>query len=114
MVDALITHFIEQAKRRKESGGGVGAGEVPDVPIVGVVGVGGGGGENPYEGGWTFLTFFFRKIKTEIVILFAAEPNPIQNNGVGVLSNKLSRLTLATFDDEGRCIGQTGSLAISY
>ncbi|XP_039446052.1 FERM domain-containing protein 8 [Culex pipiens pallens] len=91
MVDALITHFIEQAKRRKESGGGVGAGEVPDVPIVGVVGVG-GGGENPYE----------------------AEPNPIQNNGVGVLSNKLSRLTLATFDDEGRCIGQTGSLAISY
>ncbi|KAL1373934.1 hypothetical protein pipiens_018360, partial [Culex pipiens pipiens] len=92
MVDALITHFIEQAKRRKESGGGAGAGEVPDVPIVGVVGVGGGGGENPYE----------------------AEPNPIQNNGVGVLSNKLSRLTLATFDDEGRCIGQTGSLAISY
>uniref|UniRef100_A0A8D8JKF1 FERM domain-containing protein 8 n=1 Tax=Culex pipiens TaxID=7175 RepID=A0A8D8JKF1_CULPI len=91
MVDALITHFIEQAKRRKESGGGVGAGEVPDVPIVGVVGVG-GGAENPYE----------------------AEPNPIQNNGVGVLSNKLSRLTLATFDDEGRCIGQTGSLAISY
>ncbi|KAL9694067.1 hypothetical protein quinque_013352 [Culex quinquefasciatus] len=92
MVDALITHFIEQAKRRKESGGVAGgaAGEVPEVPIVGVVGV--GGGENPYE----------------------AEPNPIQNNGVGVLSNKLSRLTLATFDDEGRCIGQTGSLAISY
>ncbi|XP_038106887.1 FERM domain-containing protein 8 isoform X2 [Culex quinquefasciatus] len=91
MVDALITHFIEQAKRRKESGGVAGgaAGEVPEVPIVGVVGV--GGGENPYE-----------------------EPNPIQNNGVGVLSNKLSRLTLATFDDEGRCIGQTGSLAISY
>lgn len=42
------------------------------------------------------------------------EPNPIQNNGLGVLSNKLSRLTLATFDDEGRCIGQLGSLSISY
>ncbi|XP_054740102.1 uncharacterized protein LOC129245756 [Anastrepha obliqua] len=42
------------------------------------------------------------------------EPYPIQNNGTGVLCNKLSRLTLATFDDEGRCIGQTGSLSISY
>lgn len=42
------------------------------------------------------------------------EPNPIQNNGIGVLSNKLSRLTLATFDDEGRCIGQAGSLSISF
>lgn len=42
------------------------------------------------------------------------EPNPIQNNGMGVLSNKLSRLTLATFDDEGRCIGQAGSLSISF
>lgn len=57
MVDALITHFIEQAKRRKESGGGVGAGEVPDVPIVGVVGVG-GGGENPYEGGFRQILSF--------------------------------------------------------
>ncbi|XP_053698647.1 FERM domain-containing protein 8 [Sabethes cyaneus] len=75
MIDALITHFIEQAKRRKESG-------EPEVPA----------GENQYE----------------------AEPNPIQNSGMGVLSNKLSRLTLATFDDEGRCIGQTGSLSISY
>lgn len=52
----------------------------------------------------TFLVFLF----------FPAEPNPIQNNGLGVLSNKLSRLTLATFDDEGRCIGQMGSLSISY
>lgn len=43
-----------------------------------------------------------------------AEPNPIQNSGNGVLSNKLSRLTLATFDDEGRCIGQMGSLSVSY
>ncbi|XP_031634158.1 FERM domain-containing protein 8 [Contarinia nasturtii] len=44
----------------------------------------------------------------------AEEPNPIQNNGCGVLSNKLSKLTLATFDEEGRCIGQMGSMAISY
>ncbi|XP_062535037.1 FERM domain-containing protein 8-like [Armigeres subalbatus] len=75
MIDALISHFTDQAKRRKESGEG-------DIPA----------GENQYE----------------------AEPNPIQNNGNGVLSNKLSRLTLATFDDEGRCIGQMGSLSISY
>lgn len=33
MIDALITHFTDQAKRRKESG----EGEVP-------------AGENPYEG----------------------------------------------------------------
>ncbi|XP_030380856.1 putative FERM domain-containing protein FRMD8P1 isoform X2 [Scaptodrosophila lebanonensis] len=45
---------------------------------------------------------------------FHDEPNPIQSNGNGVLCNKLSRLTLATFDEEGRCIGQMGSLSISY
>lgn len=49
-----------------------------------------------------------------LLIFFFLEPNPIQNNGMGVLSNKFSRLTLATFDDEGRCIGQMGSLTISY
>lgn len=43
-----------------------------------------------------------------------AEPNPIQNNGVGVLSNKLSRLTLATFDEENRCIEHSGTLSISF
>ncbi|XP_054261320.1 FERM domain-containing protein 8 isoform X3 [Macrosteles quadrilineatus] len=30
------------------------------------------------------------------------------------LGNKLSKLTLATFDDEGRCIGQMGSWSFSY
>lgn len=30
------------------------------------------------------------------------------------LSNKLSKLTLATFDDDGRCIGQMGSWSFSY
>lgn len=45
---------------------------------------------------------------------FVAEPNPIQSSGNGVLSNKLSRLTLATYDDDGHCIGQMGSLSISY
>ncbi|XP_059473278.1 FERM domain-containing protein 8 isoform X2 [Neocloeon triangulifer] len=30
------------------------------------------------------------------------------------LSNKLSRLTLATFDDDGRCIGQMGSWSFSH
>lgn len=64
MVDALITHFIEQAKRRKESGGVAGgaAGEVPEVPIVGVVGV--GGGENPYEGGFLAIVGVFFRFET--------------------------------------------------
>nr|CAI5846960.1 unnamed protein product [Callosobruchus analis] len=30
------------------------------------------------------------------------------------LSNKLSRLTLATFDEDGHCIGQMGSWSVSY
>ena len=30
-----------------------------------------------------------------------------------ILSNKLNRLTMATFDDEGRCIGQMGSWSFS-
>ncbi|XP_055905531.1 FERM domain-containing protein 8 [Eupeodes corollae] len=72
MMDALIAHFAEQMRRRREGGDGNVTEHIHD------------------------------------------EPNPIQNNGNGVLCNKLSRLTLATFDDEGRCIGQMGSLSISY
>ncbi|XP_068152917.1 LOW QUALITY PROTEIN: uncharacterized protein Bili [Drosophila tropicalis] len=71
MIDALISHFTDQMKNRKQEG-------------------------NTTE-------------------TFHDEPNLIQNNGNGVLCNKLSRLTLATFDEEGgRCIGQMGSLSISY
>ncbi|XP_046804991.1 uncharacterized protein LOC111681978 [Lucilia cuprina] len=55
-----------------------------------------------------------RKLEGNTSDQFHDEPNPIQNNGNGVLCNKLSRLTLATFDEEGRCIGQMGSLSISY
>ncbi|KAM7360805.1 FERM domain-containing protein 8 Bili isoform 2-T9 [Cochliomyia hominivorax] len=55
-----------------------------------------------------------RKLEANAPDQFHDEPNPIQNNGNGVLCNKLSRLTLATFDEEGRCIGQMGSLSISY
>ncbi|GLV40191.1 Band4.1 inhibitor LRP interactor [Carabus blaptoides fortunei] len=33
---------------------------------------------------------------------------------VTCLSNKLSRLTLATFDEDGRCIGQMGSWSFGY
>ncbi|KAG4067842.1 hypothetical protein HA402_010528 [Bradysia odoriphaga] len=73
MMDALLSYFAEQMKRRREGYDG----QPPEI--------------NGPE-----------------------EPNPIQNNGNGVLSNKLSRLTLATFDDESRCIGQTGSLSISF
>ncbi|XP_052890264.1 uncharacterized protein LOC128298546 [Anopheles moucheti] len=84
MVDALITHFVEQDKRRKESGA--------DADQAAAAAAAAGGlADNTY-----------------------VEPNPIKNNGIGVLSNKFARLTLATFDDEGRCIGQTGSLSISY
>ncbi|EDV42262.1 uncharacterized protein Dana_GF17892, isoform C [Drosophila ananassae] len=71
MIDALISHFTDQIRNKKQEG-------------------------NTAEP-------------------FHDEPNPIQNNGNGVLCNKLSRLTLATFDEEGgRCIGQMGSLSISY
>ncbi|KAI8044248.1 hypothetical protein M5D96_000399 [Drosophila gunungcola] len=71
MIDALISHFTDQIRNKKQEG-------------------------NTQEP-------------------FHDEPNPIQNNGNGVLCNKLSRLTLATFDEEGgRCIGQMGSLSISY
>lgn len=42
-----------------------------------------------------------------------SEPNPIQNSGNGVLCNKLSKLITITFEG-GRCIGQMGSLSISY
>lgn len=79
MVDALITHFIEQAKRRKESGGVAGgaAGEVPEVPIVGVVGV--GGGENPYEGGFLAIVgVFFRFESFFFLPCSRTEPNPEQ------------------------------------
>ncbi|KAG5671913.1 hypothetical protein PVAND_002082 [Polypedilum vanderplanki] len=72
MMDALISHFAEQMRRRKDGTDAIENNVADD------------------------------------------EPNPIQNNGLGVLSNKFSRLTLATFDDEGRCIGQMGSLSISY
>lgn len=33
---------------------------------------------------------------------------------VTCLSNKLSRLTLATFDEDGHCIGQMGSWSFGY
>lgn len=94
MMDSLLSHFAEQMRRRKDE----------SEPT-----------ENVIEDG---LYFFF--IINFIVIKFFnfychfLETNPIQSNGIGVLSNKFSRLTLATFDDEGRCIGQMGSLTISY
>lgn len=47
------------------------------------------------------------------VLNLLSEPNPIQNSGNGVLCNKLSKLITITFEG-GRCIGQMGSLSISY
>lgn len=98
MMDALITHFAEQMRRRRD-------------------GTNNQSGENLVEG---LSIFFALSINSSnyltnssnscyIFCLSRIEPNPIQNNGCGVLSNKLARLTLATFDDEGQCIGQMGS-----
>ncbi|XP_004524399.1 uncharacterized protein LOC101456936 isoform X1 [Ceratitis capitata] len=55
-----------------------------------------------------------QKMNGNIEDQYHEEPYPIQNSGNGVLCNKFYRLTLATFDEEDRCIGQTGSLSISY
>ncbi|XP_066157639.1 putative FERM domain-containing protein FRMD8P1 isoform X1 [Euwallacea fornicatus] len=41
-------------------------------------------------------------------------PNNNFSSNYGALANKLNRLTLATFDDEGHCIGQMGSWSFSY
>ncbi|XP_063706200.1 FERM domain-containing protein 8 [Culicoides brevitarsis] len=78
MMDALISHFTEQIKRRKESNASVE--NTPQMPAL-----------DPEND----------------------EPNPIQNSGNGVLCNKLSKLITITFEG-GRCIGQMGSLSISY
>ncbi|XP_030764670.1 putative FERM domain-containing protein FRMD8P1 [Sitophilus oryzae] len=40
--------------------------------------------------------------------------NHIYPSNYSVLSNKLNKLTLATFDDNGHCIGQMGSWSFSY
>ncbi|KAF7280697.1 hypothetical protein GWI33_005554 [Rhynchophorus ferrugineus] len=40
--------------------------------------------------------------------------NYLYPSNYSVLSNKLSRLTLATFDENGHCIGQMGSWSFSY
>ena len=44
-----------------------------------------------------------------------SNPFPVCRRGIpeSCLSNKLSRLTLATFDDEGHCIGHMGSWSFS-
>lgn len=39
---------------------------------------------------------------------------PLYNANYAALSTKLSKLTLATFDEEGHCIGQMGSWSFSY
>lgn len=92
MMDALISHFAEQMRRRKDE----------SDPIDNIID----------DGKHLLVTYTY--LVYNAFDFFFLEPNPIQNNGMGVLSNKFSRLTLATFDDEGRCIGQMGSLTISY
>lgn len=39
---------------------------------------------------------------------------PHSSAALPTLTNKLSRLTLATFDEDGHCIGQMGSWSFSY
>lgn len=99
-MDALMTFFAEQMRRRREGFDG----QPPE-----------------YAGhdGQSELNCCLQRFRSQYSFrpfsrASPTEPNPIQNNGVGVLSNKLSRLTLATFDDEGRCIGQNGTLSISF
>lgn len=42
-------------------------------------------------------------------ILSIAHPSSLPS-----LCNKLGKLTLATFDEDGHCIGQMGSWSVSY
>lgn len=50
---------------------------------------------------------------------FFSENRPVVNypnsaQAISSLSNKLSRLTLATFDETGHCIGHMGSWTYNY
>lgn len=108
MMDAILSFFAEQMRRRRVGFDGQPPEYIgPDGSYLREPPLGSGGQSKCVAN--THVAFIFLPF-----INYNAEPNPIQNNGVGVLSNKLSRLTLATFDDEGRCIGQTGSLSISF
>lgn len=51
-------------------------------------------------------------IDTHMPITIA--PQGHSTTPVTCLSNKLSRLTLATFDEDGNCIGQMGSWTFEY
>lgn len=112
MIDALITHFAEQMKRRRNGENGQPPENVAEGKLSTLFTV------NLRELILAKTSFWSWKTKKNSLIapnsILFAEPNPIQNNGCGVLSNKLSKLTLATFDADGRCIGQMGSLSISY
>lgn len=98
MMDALISHFAEQMRRRKDE----------SDPLENIA------DDGEYKFKLKRLIFYLKFFFYILFNYFFLEPNPIQNSGVGVLSNKFSRLTCCTFDDEGRCIGQMGSLTISY
>lgn len=106
MMDALLSYFTEQMRRRREGFDG----QPPEY-------TGPEGTVLLHIMTKSIHAYTFKSIFKATIREFSnhpAEPNPIQNNGVGVLSNKLSRLTLATFDDEARCINQSGSLSISF
>ncbi|KAL1500746.1 hypothetical protein ABEB36_006192 [Hypothenemus hampei] len=47
-------------------------------------------------------------------LVAATNGNTAYAPAYGALTNKLSKLTLATFDEEGRCIGRMGSWSFSY
>lgn len=98
MIDALISHFTEQLRRRKENN----EAEAASTHST----------EEDGEGTVLFLDNL-NHVRVQIVPFSITEGNPINSGGNGVLSNKLHRLITITFEG-GRCINQMGTLQISY
>ncbi|KAL1110415.1 hypothetical protein AAG570_007946 [Ranatra chinensis] len=84
MMDTLITGFVEELKQKVNSA------DEPERPPVFETNSENDDGQLPLGS----------TIRRDLLPSF--------------LGNKLSKLTLATFDEEGRCIGQMGSWSFSY
>lgn len=100
MIDALVTHFTDQLRRRKENNEAEAAST-----------------HSTEEEGEGTNAVALLSITSSVINLFHcfffSDANPINSGGNGVLSNKLHRLITITFEG-GRCINQMGSLQISY
>ncbi|BES90915.1 FERM central domain [Nesidiocoris tenuis] len=89
MMDALITGFVEDLKQKLASNGADHSTQLF---------------ENNVEANECVITECMMPLGT------SPRKDAAHNN----LINKLRKLTLATFDEEGRCIGQMGSWSFSY